>query len=96
MQDCMSAALLDLSLWRGADGGLLVVPRVPMRTVLIERGIVRIETGAARIDPAKATCPVASALIGQASCVDRIRRRVFRSPGHQTARVGGAIASGFV
>lgn len=44
-------ALLELSLWRGVDGGLFVVPRVPMRTVLIERGVVRIETGAARIDP---------------------------------------------
>ena len=44
-------ALLDLSLWRSIDGGLIVVPRVPMRTVLIERGIVRLATDHARIDP---------------------------------------------
>jgi hypothetical protein len=33
-------ALVDLSLWDDPAGGMLVVPRVPMRTVLIERGIV--------------------------------------------------------
>jgi hypothetical protein len=44
-------ALLDLSLWRDVNGGLIVVPRVPMRTVLIERGIVRVEGEGARIDP---------------------------------------------
>jgi hypothetical protein len=48
-------ALLDLSLWRSVDGGLIVVPRVPMRTVLIERGIVRVEAEHARIDPPAAT-----------------------------------------
>jgi hypothetical protein len=45
-------ALLNLSIWEGLDGGLLVVPRVPLRTVLVERGIVRIEgASSARIDP---------------------------------------------
>ena len=44
-------ALLDLSLWRSLDGGLIVVPRIPMRTVLIERGIVRLDTDRAHIDP---------------------------------------------
>ena len=33
-------ALVDLSIWSDPSGGLLVIPRVPMRTVLIERGIV--------------------------------------------------------
>ena len=47
-------ALLDLSLWRDVNGGLIVVPRVPMRTVLIERGIVRIEGRDVRIDSAQA------------------------------------------
>jgi hypothetical protein len=44
-------ALLDLSLWRDINGGLIVVPRVPMRTVLIERGIVRVEGDLARVHP---------------------------------------------
>ncbi len=44
-------ALLDLSLWHGVDGGLIVVPRVPMRTVLIERGIVQIEADGVRVSP---------------------------------------------
>lgn len=43
-------ALLELSLWRGMDGGLLVVPRIPMRTVLVERGVVTLDqVGAVRI-----------------------------------------------
>lgn len=42
-------ALLDLSLWRNVDGGLIVVPRVPMRTVLIERGIVQVEAPGIRV-----------------------------------------------
>ena len=49
-------ALLDLSIWQGIDGGLLIVPRVPMKTVLIERGVVRIdEPSRVRIEPAVAT-----------------------------------------
>lgn len=42
-------ALLDLSLWRNVNGGLIVVPRVPMRTVLIERGIVQVEAPGVRV-----------------------------------------------
>jgi hypothetical protein len=37
-------ALVDLSIWQAPDNpDLFVVPRVPMRTVLIERGVVRVE-----------------------------------------------------
>jgi len=36
---------VDLSIWSDPAGGLLVVPRVPMRTVLIERGIVTFNPG---------------------------------------------------
>jgi hypothetical protein len=38
-------ALVDLSIWSDPAGGLLVVPRAPMRTVLIERGIVTFNPG---------------------------------------------------
>lgn len=45
-------ALVDLSMWTGIDGGLLVVPRIPLKTVLVERGVVRIdEANRIRIDP---------------------------------------------
>lgn len=51
----VAMALVDLSMWRMPDGGLVVVPRIPLRTVLIERGVVRIEPSAhARIDPPEA------------------------------------------
>lgn len=39
-------ALVDLSVWTDSAGGLLVVPRVPMRTVVIERGIVTFDPAA--------------------------------------------------
>jgi hypothetical protein len=43
-------ALVDLSIWETEDGSRLVVPRVPMRTVLVERGVVRIDaTGIPKI-----------------------------------------------
>ena len=45
-----SLALVDLSFWRDGER-LLVVPRVPAKTVLVERGVVRIEDGAIRVDP---------------------------------------------
>ena len=51
-------ALLDLSIWHGVNGGLVVVPRIPMRTVLIERGIVTVDaSGEVRVIP-----PVAQAV----------------------------------
>lgn len=47
-------ALIDLSVWRDPDGALLVVPRIPLRTVLVERGIVVVDKdGQARIEPPK-------------------------------------------
>lgn len=45
-------ALVDLSIWRDVDGRLLVLPRIPLRTVLIERGIVVIDaSGAPQVLP---------------------------------------------
>lgn len=52
-------ALLDLSLWRSVDGGLIVVPRVPMRTVLIERGIVQVDAPGVRITSSTGMRPAA-------------------------------------
>ncbi len=53
-----SLALVDLSIWRDKEGRLLIVPRIPAKTVLIERGIVTIEQdGAARIHPPASTSP---------------------------------------
>ena len=44
-------ALLELSLWQDESTGLmLVVPRVPMQTTLIERGIVRIDETGVRVE----------------------------------------------
>jgi hypothetical protein len=48
-------ALLDLSIWEGVDGGFLIVPRIPLKTVLVERGIVVIDGEKSRIDPPSQT-----------------------------------------
>jgi len=54
-------ALVDLSIWHGIDGGLLVVPRIPLRTVLVERGIVLVDPSAqVRIQAAQASQSVDS------------------------------------
>lgn len=48
----VGVALVDLSIWQGPDEALLVVPRIPLRTVLVERGIVVVgDQGRARIEP---------------------------------------------
>ncbi|QIP03371.1 hypothetical protein [Bradyrhizobium symbiodeficiens] len=44
-------ALLDLSIWEGHGDGLLIVPRIPLKTVLVERGIVIFDGVSGRIDP---------------------------------------------
>ncbi len=55
-------ALVELSIWRGDDDNLLIVPRIPMRTVLIERGIVVVDpAGGVRIEPPRTAPANASA-----------------------------------
>jgi hypothetical protein len=54
-------ALLELSIWRGVGNGLLVVPRIPMRTVLVERGVVTLDhAGTVRITPGATSAAAAS------------------------------------
>jgi hypothetical protein len=54
-------ALVDLSIWHGIDGGLLVVPRIPLRTVLVERGIVLVDPSVqVRIEAPQSSQPVES------------------------------------
>lgn len=55
-------ALVELSIWTGLAGGILVVPRVPLRTEVIERGVVVFDSaGALRIDPPPSTAPAGAA-----------------------------------
>ena len=45
-------ALVDLSIWRDSDGRLLVLPRIPLHTVLIERGVVTVgPSGEVKVQP---------------------------------------------
>ncbi len=56
-------ALIDLSIWKDGQGQHLVVPRVPMRTLLVERGIVIVDDGNARIDPPQSGRPASATTI---------------------------------
>lgn len=54
-------ALIEMSLFRlGATGQLLAVPRTLTRTTMIERGIVRIEGGGAKVSAAAPTIAITS------------------------------------
>ena len=45
-------ALVDLSIWQGKDGGWIIAPRVPLKTVIVERGVVVVQpTGQIKIEP---------------------------------------------
>ena len=44
-------ALVEMATWKSPDGDILVVPNTLARTVMIERGIVRIEDGAVTVQP---------------------------------------------
>ena len=44
-------ALVELSVWRLSPDNVIVIPRVPLRTVTIERGVVAISSGRAVVAP---------------------------------------------
>lgn len=68
-------ALVDLSIWQGLDG-VLVVPRIPMKTRLIERGIVVI----APDTPAKIEPPVGATSKASPSVVRTARSMTASEP----------------
>lgn len=45
-------ALVEVATWRDADGGILAIPSTLARTVMIERGVVRLEGSGIRVEPA--------------------------------------------
>lgn len=54
----LSVAIIELSLWRGVSGEIIVVPRVPLKTVLVERGIVTVDSeGLPRIQAERSSAP---------------------------------------
>ena len=45
-------ALVDLSIWRDGDNRLLVLPRIPLHTLLVERGVVTVgPSGEVKVQP---------------------------------------------
>ena len=52
----VGVALVDLSIWRGLQDELLVIPRIPLRTILVERGIVVLDAaGTTKLLPPRVT-----------------------------------------
>jgi hypothetical protein len=47
----LGLSLVELSLWKGGSEELLVVPRIPLRTVIVERGIVVVSSESVTIEP---------------------------------------------
>jgi hypothetical protein len=45
-------ALVDLSIWRDGDDRLLILPRIPLHTLLVERGVVTVgPSGEIKVQP---------------------------------------------
>jgi hypothetical protein len=67
-------ALVDLSIWQLKDGARLVVPRIPMRTVLVERGVVTVdENGRATVSAPGHASPAQTA--SEAEFIEQLRAR---------------------
>lgn len=74
-------ALVELSVWRNATGDLLVVPSTLARTVMIERGIVRLEHGAVSVHPVPQEEQLGPQSLSSSDFWEAIGRRDPRLPG---------------
>ncbi|OJW61555.1 MAG: hypothetical protein BGO57_12710 [Sphingomonadales bacterium 63-6] len=68
-------ALVELATWRNSAGDILAVPSTLARTVMIERGIVRVEDGAATVHPIPAAARRGAQSISSADFWDEMAKR---------------------
>jgi hypothetical protein len=81
-------ALVDLSIWRDPEGNTLVVPRIPLRTVLVERAVVSFEPSAGH----RAEGSIAEQHGEQRSaCIHNVRTGVLRSAGGASTGPAAAL-----
>jgi len=68
-------ALVELATWQNLAGDILAVPSTLARTVMIERGIVRVEDGAATVHPVPAAAQRGAQSISSADFWDMMAKR---------------------
>ena len=68
-------ALVELATWQNPAGDILAVPSTLARTVMIERGIVRVEDGAATVHPIPAAAQKGPQSISSADFWDMMAKR---------------------
>lgn len=68
-------ALVELATWQSLAGDILAVPSTLARTVMIERGIVRVEDGAATVYPIPATAQKGPQSISSGDFWDMMAKR---------------------
>jgi hypothetical protein len=74
-------ALVELATWRNPVGDILAVPNTLARTVMIERGIVRIEQGTATVQAVSAGAQAGPQTISSAEFWEKLARRDPALPG---------------
>jgi hypothetical protein len=68
-------ALVELAVWQNQTGDILAVPSTLAKTVMIERGIVRIEGGIATVQPIPVLAQIGPQSISSAGFWDAIAKR---------------------
>ncbi|PAL22805.1 hypothetical protein [Sphingopyxis sp. GW247-27LB] len=68
-------ALVELATWQSPAGDILAVPSTLTKTVMIERGIVRVEDGAATVHPVPAAAQKGPQSISSADFWDMMAKR---------------------
>lgn len=68
-------ALVELATWQNSAGDILAVPSTLARTVMIERGIVRVEDGEATVHPIPASAQKGPQSISSADFWDMMAKR---------------------
>lgn len=68
-------ALVEIATWLSADGGILAIPDILTRTVMIERGIVRVEGTGVAIEPVRTETSQRAHSISMGDFLERMSQR---------------------
>jgi hypothetical protein len=80
-------ALVELGIWQAPGGGFVAVPHTLAKTVLIERGVVRVEQGRAIVAPIPPSERAGPQTISSSDFWAQIAKRDERLPGHIRALI---------
>jgi hypothetical protein len=77
-----SFGLVELAIWQSPTGDMLAVPNTLAKTVMIERGIVRVEEGMARLHPVPVDARVGPQSISSSDFWEKLGQRNPAVPGY--------------